>query len=234
MQKIKVVSVSAGDGVNSLLWKNRSFFNKNTDFAEVEINLHHYNKNSLASIYNQYITEEYKDYIVVFVHDDVFISDGNFCEKCVKAVELFDVFGVAGGTGAVEIPVNTPALWHLMCNKKVGYAGHYKSNEIKNDNPFTTCWMTSFGYTPFPATLVDGVFFGINVGKVLNTVRFDEHCPSRFHFYDLLFCINAKRAGLRVGVFPFNIFHQSPGLQSYSDEFNNGDLYFKNYCNTLI
>jgi hypothetical protein len=52
------------------------------------------------------------------------------------------------------------------------------------------------GPTPQETILVDGVFLGVHVERALqNNLRFDEACPSAFHFYDLLFCVNARRKG---------------------------------------
>lgn len=96
-------------------------------------------------------------------------------------------------------------------------------------------WVTNFGVSPAKATLIDGVLLGVNVEKVLDKkVTFDEQNPSRFHFYDLLFCVDSKRKGLSLGVFPFNIFHKSHGLKEVTNEFTQGDEYFKGCCSKLV
>jgi hypothetical protein len=227
-KKIKIVSVSQNDIKDSLLFKNLNVSN------QIETSFFSNNKKSLASIYNSFITDEYKDYILLFVHDDAFIADNNLKEKVLKASEMFDVFGIAGGYGGIEITNDKPALWHLISKKYAGFAGHYDENEIDNNNPFTSCWMTSFGKSPQEVNLLDGLIIGVNVEKALKVnLKFDEKCPSRFHFYDLLFSVNCKIKGLKLGVFPFNVFHQSPGLKKLSDEFIKGDQYFKNYCKNI-
>jgi len=229
LKKIKIISISGKDIAKSLLAKNIIGIPEEIEFIGVS-----FNDKSLASIYNKYLTPEYADDILIFVHDDVYISDGDFKRKCYAAIKDYDVFGVAGGFGGLEIEPNKPALWHLITRKFAGYVGHYEQDYENNDNPFMSGWMTNFGKTPQEVTLIDGVFLGINVEKVLEKgIKFDEACPSRFHFYDLLFCINAKKAGLKLGVFPFNVFHRSHGLREFNQEFLDGDRYFKSYCSLL-
>lgn len=226
-KKIKIVSVTKGVKEDSLLFN--SFKEK-----EIEITFIENNNKSLSSLYNQFINKDYKDYIVLFVHDDIFISDNFLKEKCIKASEEYDVFGVAGGYGGLEISNDKPSLWHLISKKHAGFAGHYSENEDPIKNPYSSCWITNFGKSPQEVILIDGVFMGLNIEKCLKAnLLFDEKCPSRFHFYDLLLCVNAKRKNLKIGVFPFIIFHKSHGLKQLNEEFIQGDQYFKQYCSKL-
>jgi hypothetical protein len=39
---------------------------------------------------------------------------------------------------------------------------------------------------------------------------------------------------MKVGCVPFNVFHQSPGVEGIHKEFLEGDLYFKEYCAKLL
>lgn len=209
----------------------------NLDNVEgVDFNFVEKNITQLASVYNQYLTDEYRDRIVIFVHDDVCLADFDFVEKCQEAAKLFDVFGVAGGSKGFELTSDKPCLWHLISNEKVGVAGHFADEAIDVESPYNTQhYDTTFGETPASATLLDGVFLGVNVEKVLEAgVTFDEECPAKFHFYDLLFSVRAKVAGLSLGVYPFKIFHASHGLKEFTKEFMDGDLYFRKYCGTLV
>jgi hypothetical protein len=238
-KKILIVSVSSKEYLEDTLIGNSAVCKSIVDKSNLINSKNIYfkftpkNTKSLASIYNEYISEKYKDYIVVFIHDDVYISDADFAEKCYEAITNFDIFGVAGGAGGFEITPPAPALWHLISKRKVGFAGHFEDKEDLNTiRPFSNvCWVTNFGTSPSKATLIDGVLMGINVEKVLDkNIKFDEECPSRFHFYDLIFCVKAKLKGLSLGVFPFNIFHASHGLTEPNAEFYSGDLYFKELC----
>lgn len=228
VKKLLIVSVAKGVKSNSLLFKT---FSKTK--LPVEITFIENNKDSLASVYNKFITEKYRDYIICFVHDDVCLADALLIDKVNKAIESYDVFGVAGGAGAITIQNNQPALWHLISKDKVGFAGHYDIN-TNVDDILSTCWVTNFGVSPTKANLIDGVFIGVNVQKLLDkNVTFDENCPARFHFYDLLLSVRSKKAGLRLGVVPIVLFHRSHGLTNVDNEFIQGDIYFKTYCNSL-
>ena len=87
--------------------------------------------------------------------------------------------------------------------------------------------MTSFGPYPHRAILLDGVFLAIK-REVFKKVRFDEDCPSKFHFYDLDYTMASHKAGFRNGVSDIYITHESPGLTNFSDEFNEGQEWFLN------
>jgi len=231
---ILIVSVSGGDAEDSLIVKSflKKLPNQTLNVDKIGYECHGNNRRSLASIYNRYIDEKYKDKIVLFIHDDVHISERFLHEKCNDAIKMYDVFGVAGGAGPIKIEKGKPCLWHLISERKVGFAGHFFEAIEDMEKPHNTqASVTSFGLSPDSATLIDGVFLGINVEKVLEKgVKFDELCPAKFHFYDLLFCVNAKLAGLSLGVFPINIFHQSPGLTQFTEEFKQGDDYFREFC----
>jgi len=222
MKDILIVSVSPKDNIGDVLLSP----------PDVPVSFIGNNTASLPSVYNQFLTEEFANHIIVFVHDDVYIADKDFETKCRAACDRYDVFGVAGGAGSISIHSSKPALWHLITENRVGFAGHFAEGELDIQNPYNnTCWVTTFGHSPQKATLIDGVLLGVNVDKVLQSgVKFDEDCPAKFHFYDLLFCVRAKKAGLSLGVFPFNIFHASHGLTSPTEEFYKGDEYFKQVC----
>lgn len=225
MKDVLIVSVSTKDKIEDVLLSP----------PDVPVNFIGNNTDSLASVYNLFISDEFANYIVVFVHDDVYIADRDFETKCRDACSRYDVFGVAGGAGSISIQSHSAALWHLITERKVGFAGHFATGDLDIQRPYSnTCWVTTFGHSPADATLIDGVLLGVNVEKVLQAgVKFDEDCPAKFHFYDLLFCVRAKKAGLSLGVFPFNIFHASHGLTNPNEEFYKGDQYFKHVCKTL-
>jgi hypothetical protein len=73
--------------------------------------------------------------------------------------------------------------------------------------------------------MIDGVFMAFN-RKAIETVRFDEDCPSKFHFYDLNLCARALEKGLKIGVGDIMITHESPGLREFNEEWKVGDKYY--------
>lgn len=234
-KRVKLVSVSSSNIEKSLIFRSQELINKTAVKDKFFFNGISNNQLSLATIYNHYLYDEESGQdadIIVFVHDDVFISDyGCFIDKCYESIQRYHVFGVAGGYGEVTIEPNKPSLWHLITQKRVGYVAHYVEQNYSIKNPYSPNFMTSFGITPHDATLLDGVFLGVCVRSAREYgLKFDENCPSRFHFYDLLFSVNARLKGLKVGVFPINIIHQSHGLKEYDNEFLEGEKYFRNYC----
>ena len=180
------------------------------------------NEKSLAQIYNAYIQKDYKDNILVMCHDDLTIDDIRLEEKINEALEKYDVVGLAGTTGPLNI--KPPALWHIMGGPRENFRGsvaHYAND--------TQCYSTSFGLTPDRVLLIDGLFMAVKVQTLLDKgIKFDESNPARFHFYDLDFCLQCNQAGLKIGVWPIWCIHKSPGLREYTPEFLKGQEWFIN------
>jgi hypothetical protein len=87
--------------------------------------------------------------------------------------------------------------------------------------------MTNFGPSPARVILLDGVFLAINAETVFKTpLRFDETNPAHFHYYDLCFCLDANKYGLRLGTYPIWATHVSHGLESPTEEWQKGENYF--------
>jgi hypothetical protein len=212
MSGIIIISATKGDGWNTLLNKSQSF----------PIQFTTNNTNSLASVYNHYITNTYKDETLIMAHDDLYIDDDRLEAKVFKALKQYDVVGLAGTTGPLNI--KEPALWHIMGGPRENFRGsvaHYTND--------TQCYSTSFGLTPDRVLLIDGLFMAVKVKTLLDKgIKFDESNPSRFHFYDLDFCLQCNQVGLKIGVWPIWCIHKSPGLREYTPEFLKGQEWFIN------
>lgn len=169
------------------------------------------NKRGLSSVYNTYINEAVakRHDRIVFVHDDVYIDDLLINVKLNKA--MYDLnYDIVGLAGAKEPQIKHPALWHIMSDRQNhrGYAGH-----IFGDKRV----MTGFGPTPDRVAIVDGLFVAVNLKRALETGwRWNENFD--FHHYDIASCLDANKCKMRVGVYPINVFHKSPGLMSLNDE----------------
>jgi hypothetical protein len=194
----------------------------NSDPGNFHVQPHLNNKNSLASVYNKYIIEKYRDKTLLFVHDDVYIDDLRLYNKLEEAFDQYDVVGLAGTTGPLNI--KPPALWHIMGGPRENFRGsvaHYANDK--------QCYSTSFGLTPDRVLLIDGLFMAVKVKTLLDKgIKFDESNPARFHFYDLDFCLQCNQAGLKIGVWPIWCIHNSPGLKEYTPEFLKGQEWFIN------
>lgn len=181
------------------------------------------NKTSIAKIYNSFI-ERYKDEdcILVLAHDDVLITDKNWTLKLHQAIEKYDVVGLAGGSNPA---IRQPCLWHIMCPREThsGTVGHHMDNKT---------FKTHFGKTG-RVLLLDGLFLAFNPKKLFKAgVSFDETCPAKFHFYDIDFSLQCNKAKLKLGTTNINVVHTSPGLRSFTNEFNIGQDWFLNKART--
>jgi len=183
------------------------------------------NKTAIAKIYNSFI-DTYKDVdcILVLAHDDVVITDKNWLSKLQQAFEKYDIVGLAGGVNPIIQP---PVLWHIMCSKE-NLKGSVHHVNFSNNSIFNT----HFGKNGRVA-LLDGLFLAFNPKKIHEAgVRFDETCPAKFHFYDLDFSLQCNKAKLRLGTTNINVIHSSPGLESFTSEFNLGQDWFINKART--
>lgn len=170
------------------------------------------NKTGLSKIYNGVLNEEVAKHHdrIVFVHDDVYIDDLMINVKLNEAMHGDSKYDIVGLAGTRNPRIQHPALWHIMGERQDhrGYAGHiFGKHKV----------MTGFGPTPDRVAIVDGLFIAVNVARALETGwKWNENFD--FHHYDIASCIDANAKGLRIGVWPINVFHESPGLKSLDDE----------------
>ena len=64
----------------------------------LEIRIAFNNRAGLPSVYNRQITEENRDKMLLFVHDDVWLDDCFVHDRVREALEAFDIVGLAGNT----------------------------------------------------------------------------------------------------------------------------------------
>jgi hypothetical protein len=188
------------------------------------------NEDGLSKVYNERITWALENDLdcLILVHDDVILEE----DPIPKLEKLFDDYDLVGVAGASKVELKPPALWHLMGGGFRGGNLHgCVQHTYQDDNYNIRKNETFFGPHPHRAVMIDGVFMALN-RKAMETMRFDENCPSKFHFYDLVMSLSCHLAGLRVGVGDILITHESPGLQEVSQEWLDGETYFlKKYAN---
>lgn len=188
----------------------------------------HNNKRSLAEVYNEALDTTENDYLIL-CHDDIKIEDSNLNEKIIQAIGPDSPYSICGPAGITKAKIAHKNLWHLMApsgkpfDGASGAVGHYTG---KDD---VQCFMSNFGPMPQRVTLLDGVFLALNVKEVREAgVRFDENCPSKWNFYDILFCLDANYYGLKMTTWPIWMIHKSHGLTDINDEdWNLGNEYLK-------
>ena len=181
------------------------------------------NKESLAKIYNMEIDKALEDNVdcLILVHDDVILEEN----PIPKLEKLFDDFDLVGVAGTSKIELKSPALWHLMGDYKSGTLhGCVQHLTIGREDSVHKA-QTYFGKYPHKVVMIDGVFMALN-RYAMENMRFDEDCPAKFHFYDLISSLDFHLKGGRVGVGDILITHESPGLREFTDEWRAGEQYF--------
>ena len=173
------------------------------------------NTQGLAKLYNKFLDLAIKEKFeyVMFIHDDVHLEH----DPRPKLEKLFEEYDIVGVAGCSKAEIKSPALWHLMGQGHLHGAVAHKHEDKK--------YMTSFGSYPQRVVMIDGVFMAFN-RKAIETVRFDEDCPSKFHFYDLCMCASALEKGLKIGVGDVMITHESPGLREFTEDWKTGEKYY--------
>lgn len=172
------------------------------------------NTKGLPQVYNEKI-EQYKNSDInylLFVHDDVYIDDLKLYEK-IKSAKKDCGYDIVGLAGCLNPRLTNPALWHLMSDIKDlrGQVAHPIAKGKSQTH------MSAFGMTPSRVAIIDGLFIGVHLPSILDKGwRFNENYT--FHHYDMASCIDANRKGLKIGVYPIHVIHQSPGLLSVEDK----------------
>lgn len=212
---IQLVSACKGSPENCLLFSSATDIH-NVAFADN-------NTDSLAEVYNDAINDfKSQNEWLVFVHDDVIIEAPEALERQLDVLGLsFDVVGCAGSR---EAKIQSPALWHLMGDRKAHRGAVAHLHEGKK-------FMTSFGSYPDRVVMIDGVFMAVKT-KVFDKVIFDTSNPAKFHYYDLDFSLSCNKAGFKVGVGDITITHASPGLREFTEEWKQGERWFLNKWKT--
>jgi tetratricopeptide (TPR) repeat protein len=144
---------------------------------------------SLTEAYNRALATA-RGEAIVFLHDDVEVLSPRLDALLARALSRVDVVGVAG-TRALAGPT-------------LGWAGQAPMAGwlVHTD---TACASWDFSLLALEGGLVrgmealDGCFLAARTESA-RRIGFDENTFDAFHFYDLDFCLRAKRAGLAVAV----------------------------------
>jgi hypothetical protein len=154
------------------------------------------------------------------VHDDVIIDTLFLVEHLNKS--HYTVTGLAGS--ALISLQEDKCAWHLMSKREHlrGEVKHIKDGKI---------WSTVFGDTTGAVTVLDGLFFAVNVENILTTpARFNEQF--NFHHYDLAFCLECQKNNVSMGVLPINVIHFGLGDSMLTNDWEESNNKFKEiYCN---
>lgn len=165
------------------------------------------NKIGLSHVYNKAASLLPHNTIVVFMHDDVWLTDPNWVNKVRQSLQRFDIVGVAGSTRRIR---GQPA-WLFRRYSGTTFTGDdpYWSGEISHGHqPLGE--VSIYGPAPRYCALIDGVFMACRNDSLRSRrLRFDERFS--FHFYDIDFCRQARGHGLLLGTWPIKLLHESRG-----------------------
>ena len=164
------------------------------------------NTRSITEVFNEAI-EFSKDNpaILVFVHDDVLITDF-FWDKTVRlGLDKFDIVGLAGTTRRNPKQCG----WALLTKDPDTYEeSQYLSGVVSHGTTFPPQNIGNFGEVGKTCVLMDGLFLATYSRTLIdNNLRFDERF--KFHFYDLDFCRQAEEKQLTMGTIPVTVVHGS-------------------------
>ena len=220
MEKIKIYTVTKGKKEDTLLYESLNVCL--ADYGPImpfDVYYGENNTNSLQCMYNTFLKDARKNNIdiAVFIHDDVYINTRDLRTRLQDSAQRYTVFGLAGATSC---KVGRPALWHVMSK------GQDRRGCVAHGNDNKSYIYSSFGPIPSRCLIIDGVFMGFNMNQLPENVLFDESYPSKWHFYDLDFCLECNRNKVKIGVVDIPIIHRSHGLTGPDKEFNKGQEYF--------
>ena len=157
------------------------------------------NQEPLAVHYNRAINDAPAEAVLVFCHDDLDLGPDDLTPALEMALARFDLVGVAGNQRCQSGQM----AWHLE-GSSLRLDQNHLSGRIYHGRNNTSAELTTYGPTPMPVELLDGVFLAAQAGRLKSTdVRFDPRFT--FHFHDLDLCRSARQQKLLLGTWPLKL-----------------------------
>ncbi len=208
------------------LGRSLQFYRTYPQLQRIELRLFSNNRTGLPALYNTAISEAAADpAVLVFVHDDVHLSDFYWADRLHEGLRAFDILGLAGNRRRVP---GQPTWMHVnrafeqdSFDNLSGVLGH------GNGFPDLT-QLSVYGPPGQQVALLDGVLLAARSDTLHRArVQFDPRFP--FHFYDLDFCRQAELAGLRMGTWGLSLIHASGGRLGTSEWSATYEEYLRKY-----
>jgi GT2 family glycosyltransferase len=181
----------------------RSLIQAHGEVPAVDVRVYPGNREGLPVLYNDAIRAAHPEAVLVFAHDDLLLVDFMWPEKLVAALDRFAIVGLVGNRRRAP---RQPTWAH----------GESFERDLENLSGIIghgmgfPCAIRRLGDSPAECLLLDGVFLAMRVSTLRSQMLlFDERF--RFHFYDMDFCREAARKGVRMGTFPIFAIHESVG-----------------------
>lgn len=180
----------------------------------IELRLFPQNQAGLSGLYNIAIEEARTDpAILIFIHDDVYLSDYYWAEHLHEGLRSFDLVGLAGNRRRVP----RQASWMYLDDRFVRDNYDNMSGVLGHGDPFPNLRQLSvYGEPGCEVKLLDGVLMAVRSQLLIERdLRFDPRF--RFHFYDMDFCRQAELRGVRMGTWALSVVHASAGRLGSDD-----------------
>jgi tetratricopeptide (TPR) repeat protein len=180
----------------------------------IEVRVFPNNSEGLSTIYNTAIEEAGSDpAILIFIHDDVYLSDYYWAEHLHEALEHFDIVGLAGNRRRVP----RQASWMYLDEEFTRDNYDNLSGVLGHGDPFPNLRQLSvYGEPGQEVKLLDGVMLAVRSHTLVERdLRFDPRF--RFHFYDMDFCRQAEIRNIRMGTWAISVVHASAGALGVED-----------------
>jgi predicted O-linked N-acetylglucosamine transferase (SPINDLY family) len=191
----------------------------------LQLQLFDNNTRGLSTIYNSAIDYAAENpAILVFVHDDVWLTDYFWDERIRESLAHFDLAGVAGNRRRVP---RQPA-WCFAKDDMRWDEARYLSGTVGHGKGFPSKNVLTFGLSRQACKLLDGLLLIADSEMMTRTgLRFDEQF--KFHFYDMDLCRQAELRGLRIGTWPLSVVHESVGAFGPKVWRESYELYLRKY-----
>lgn len=171
------------------------------------------NREGLPAVYNAALDGLPDEAIALCVHDDVSLYDFYLGQRLEDALSQFDVVGLAGNAK----PDPQHAGWYFLRPPGGGLVAHdlaVLSGAVNHTDRSGPSYFSVFGPAPREVQLLDGLFLAFRVGTLRrHGVEFDENFT--FHFYDIDFCRECVKHGLRLGTWPIAVGHEGAGNANF-------------------
>jgi tetratricopeptide (TPR) repeat protein len=174
----------------------------------IELRLFADNRAGLSGLYNTAIEEARTNpAILVFIHDDVYLSDYYWADHLQESLRSFELVGLAGNRRRVA---RQPS-WMYLDAQFTRDEPAYLSGVLGHGKPFPDlAELSVYGEPRQEVKLLDGVLLAIRSQLMIEReLRFDPRF--QFHFYDLDICRQAELRGIKMGTCAVSVVHASIG-----------------------
>ena len=175
--------------------------------SSVELRLFERNTLGLPTIYNVAIREaRTAPATLIFLHDDVFLSDFSWAYNVTEGLKAFDVIGITGNKRRLP---RQPS-WAFVDERFNWDAPENLSGIVGNGTAFPCTDLNAYGPPNQEVKMLDGLFLACRSDVLIKSgLLFDEQFD--FNLYDVDFCRQAELKGLRMGTWRISVIHESGG-----------------------